>query len=163
MGGFKNKQYEGLKEVQENSEQTKEVGTEMTEDAEEISSILEGINLQDEDDMESISETKSGYSGSFDTAFASQVEMATRDIEKTGEGIQSEVGAEMENVSEGISALQDAEGISEIGSENAEGGKAGLEQSKAEYQEIFDDTAETTSDIRGVVDDLGSRLEGLFG
>ena len=101
MGGFKNRQYEGLREVQENSEQTKELGSEMTEDAEEISSILEGINLQDDEDMEHISDTKSGYQGSFDAAFDSEIESLTTDIEQTGEGIRSEIGTEMENVSEG--------------------------------------------------------------
>lgn len=163
MGGFKNRQYEGLREVQENSEQTKELGSEMTEDAEEISSILEEINLQDDEDMENISDTKSGYQGSFDAAFDSEIESVTTDIEQTGEGIRSEIGTEMENVSEGISALENAEGISEIGQESAESGRSGLEQSNAEYQEISDDTKETTENLRGIVEDLGSRLEGLFG
>lgn len=61
MGSFKNSLREGLAEVKETSEQTKEVGNEMTDDSEEIKGILEGITLNDDEDVEGVSDTKAQY------------------------------------------------------------------------------------------------------
>lgn len=72
MGSFREKKREGIKEMQENSSETTEMGSEMTEQADQINSILESIDLQDEEDVQAISETGRAYQASFDSAFSEQ-------------------------------------------------------------------------------------------
>ena len=48
MGSFREKNREGVKEMQENSRETTELGSEMTEQADQINAVLESIELQDE-------------------------------------------------------------------------------------------------------------------
>ena len=54
MGNFKQKLGEGVTEIKERSSETIESGEQMTNEAEQISSILDGITLQDSEDVESI-------------------------------------------------------------------------------------------------------------
>ena len=52
MGSFREKNREGVKEMQENSRETTELGSEMTEQADQINAVLESIELQDEEDVQ---------------------------------------------------------------------------------------------------------------
>jgi len=58
MGSFREKSREGIKEMQENSRETTELGTEMTEQADQINAVLESIELQDEEDVQYINGEK---------------------------------------------------------------------------------------------------------
>ena len=146
MGNFREKNREGVNEMSENSKETTDLGTEMTEQADEINSILESIELQDDEDIQAINDTASSYQGSFDNAFSEQVETRGEEIAEQGEQINQEVSAELENVRSGISSLEQAGGVSEIGRDAAETGRSSLESSATEYEGII-------TDAEGVVDE----------
>ena len=76
MGRFKENIREGVKEIQENSEETIERGSEMTEKAEQINAELSDIEVQDEEDVEGLSSTKDSLQEAHDNAFEEQVETA---------------------------------------------------------------------------------------
>lgn len=101
MGSFREKNREGVKEMQENSRETTELGSEMTEQADQINAVLESIELQDEEDVQAVSETGRSYQSSFDSAFSAQVESAGQEIERQSERIKETTERELENVRSG--------------------------------------------------------------
>lgn len=156
MGSFKEKGHEGIREMQEHSKEASEVGEEMTEQANEINQTLESINLQDEEDVQAIADTGKQYQRSFDTAFSEQVETAGEEVRQEGEQLSDTITAEIENVRTGISKLEQAGGVSEIGREAADAGKARLEDSENEYEGIV-------TDAEGVVDETQQTIERMKG
>lgn len=162
MGNFREKNREGVKGIQENSRKTTDLGEEMTEKAEQINSVLESIGLQDEEDVQAISETGRSYQSSFDSAFSEQVETAGQEIEQQGEQIKEATGAELENVRSGISKLEQAGGISEIGRDAAEAGRSKLEGSAGEYEGIISDAEGVVDEIKRQIESLKNNLSGIF-
>ena len=163
MGSFREKKREGIKEMQENSSETTEMGSEMTEQADQINSILESIDLQDEEDVQAISETGRAYQASFDSAFSEQVESAGGEIEQQGEQIKGETERELDNVRSGISKLEQAGGISDIGRDAAEAGSSSLEGSAGEYEDIISETDNVVDDTKQQIQNLKNNLSGIFG
>lgn len=163
MGNFRQKLGEGVSEVKERSSETIENGEQMDREAEEISSILDGITLQDSEDIESIDRAAEGYQDSFDTAFESDIESAGDEISEQGEQINEEASAELENVESGISSLEEAGGRSEIGKENAESAADSLEGSADEYEGIMENATDIVSDTQQSIQNLKNDLSGVFG
>lgn len=163
MGSFKEKNREGVKEIQENSRETTELGSEMIEQAEQINAVLESIELQDDEDVQAISETGSSYQSSFDSAFGEQVESAGQEIEQQGEQIQDTLDEEIENVNSGIESLEQAGSISEIGQDAAEAGKSKLEGSADEYEDIKSDAEDVVDETNQQIESLKNNLNGIFG
>jgi hypothetical protein len=163
MGSFREKNREGIKEMQENSRETTELGSEMTEQADQINAVLESIELQDEEDVQAISETGRSYQSSFDSAFNEQVETAGQEIERQGEQIKEATGEELENVRSGISKLEQAGGISDIGRDAAEAGRSKLEGSAGEYEGIISDTEGVVDETKRQIESLKNNLSSIFG
>lgn len=163
MGSFREKNREGIKEMQENSQETTELGSEMTEQADQINAVLESIDLQDEEDVQAISETGSSYQSSFDSAFTEQVESAGQEIEQQSEQIKETTEGEMENVRSGISKLEQAAGISDIGRDAAAEGSSKLEGSAGEYEDIISDAEGIVDETKQQIESLKSNLSGIFG
>ena len=59
MGNFREKNREGVKEIQGNSRETLDLGTEMREQADRIHATLESIDLQDSEDIAAIRDSAS--------------------------------------------------------------------------------------------------------
>ncbi len=163
MGSFREKNREGIKEMRENSRETTELGSEMTEQADQINAVLESIELQDEEDVQAISETGHSYQGSFDVAFSEQVESAGQEIEQQGEQIKEAAEGEFENVRSGISKLEQAGGISDIGLDAAEAGRSKLEGSAGEYGGIISDAKGAIDETKQQIETLKNNLGGIFG
>ena len=163
MGSFREKNREGVKEMQENSKETVELGSEMTEQADKINAALESIELQDEEDVQAISDTGRSYQSSFDSAFSEQVETAGEEIEQQGAQIEETVEGELENVRSGISKLEQAGSISEIGREAAESGESKLEGSADEYEGIISDAEGVVSETQQQIEALKNNLGSIFG
>ena len=163
MGRFRQKNREGIKEMQENSRETTELGSEMIEEADQIYAILESIELQDEEDVQAVSETGRSYQTSFDNAFNEQVETAGQEIEQQGEQIKEAAGEELERVRSGISKLEQAGGISDIGHDAAERGRSKLEGSAGEYEKIISDTEGVADEIKQQIESLKNNLSRIFG
>lgn len=162
MGNFKGKNREGVKEMQENSRATTEVGSEMVEQADEINTVVESIELRDEEDIQAISETRQSYQSSFDSAFSEHVETAGQEIEQKGEQIKEATGEEIENVRSGIDKLEQAGGISDIGRDAAETGHSKLEGSAREYEDIISDAEGVADETQRQIDSLKSNLSNIF-
>ena len=108
MGRFKEQAKKGIEDITESGKEATERGNEMSEQAEQIKGILESIELQDDEDMEAISETGRNYQGSFDSAFTEQVETKGQEIGQQGEQLTGEINEELENVHSGMSKLEQA-------------------------------------------------------
>ena len=163
MGSFREKNREGVKEIQENSRRTTELGSEMIEQANQINSVLESLELQDEEDVQAISETGQSYQSSFDSAFTGQVEMAGQEIEQKGEQIKEATGEELENVRAGISKLEQAGGISDIGRDAADAAHSKLEGSAEEYKGIIHGAEGVVDEIKQQIESLKNNLSDIFG
>lgn len=163
MGNFKEKNYEGVKEIRENSRETSEIGSEMIEEADQINEILKSIELQDEEDVQAISETGHSYQSSFDSTFSEQVESAGQEIEQQGDQIRETTEGELENVRSGIIKLERAGGISEIGRDAAGAGHSKLEASAGEYEVIISDAEGIVDETKQQIESLKNNLSGIFG
>ena len=163
MGRFKEQGKEGISEMQENSKETTERGNEMNQQAEQIKSILESIELQDDEDMEAVSETGRNYQGSFDSAFTEQVESKGQEIGQQGEQLKGEMNQELENVRSGMSRLEQAGGVSEIGRDAAEAGRSKLESSSQEYEGMIEDTESVVDETEEKINSLKNNLSRIFG
>lgn len=163
MGNFREKNHEGVKEMQENSRETSEIGSEMTEQALEINAILESIDLQDNEDVQAISETGRSYQSSFDGAFSEQVETSGQEIQSQGEQISDTVNTELKNVQNGIGKLEQAGGISEIGQGAADTGSSKLEGSAEEYEQILSYAKSIAKETQQHVEEMKNNLSKIFG
>lgn len=163
MGNFREKNREGVKEMQENSREAMDLGSEMTEKAEQINSVLESIELQDEEDVQAISDTGRSYQSSFDSAFSGQVESTGQEIEQQGEQIREAAEGELENVRSGIGNLEQARGISDIGRDAVEAGRSKLERSAGEYESIISDAEGVVNETKQQIESLKNNLSGIFG
>jgi hypothetical protein len=163
MGSFKEKNREGVSEIRENSKETTDLGSEMNEKAEQIKSVLESIELLDEEDAQAISETGRSYQGSFDSAFGEKVETAEQEIEQQGEQVRESTESELENVHFGIEKLEQVEDVSEIGHDAAEAGRSTLEGSAGEYEEMISEAEDVVNETKQQVASLRSNLSGIFG
>ena len=163
MGSFRNKGMDSVKEMQENSRETTDLGSEMKEQAEKISQVLESIKLLDSEDISAVSDTKGSYQKSFDSAYSEQVETAGQEIEAQSEKIVDEIGAEKENVRSGIHSMEQAGGVSEIGRDAADAGKSKLEQSENEYESIMDDAERVADDTAKRIEQLKNIVNRAFG
>ncbi len=162
MGSFRGKGIEGVGELQREGKETTDIGSEMTEQADQINAVLDSIDLQDSEDIETIRDTGDSYRGSFDAAFSGDVEQSGDEIGEQGEHISDEMGAELENVRGGIASLEQAGGISEIGREAADAGSRQLEGSAGEYEGIIADAEGTVDDVQDQIKALRQNLDGLF-
>lgn len=163
MGSFREKNREGVQEMRENSRETVDLGSEMTEKAEQINSLLESIELQDEEDIQGMGETGHLMQQSFDSAFSEQVESAGQEVEQQGEQVRGETEGELENVRSGIDKLEQAGGISEIGREAAAEGRSRLEGSAGEYEDIISDAESVVDETKEQIASLKNNLSGIFG
>lgn len=163
MGNFREKNCEGVREMQENSKETTDLGTEMTEQADQINSILDSIELQDDEDVQAIGETGRSYQSSFDSAFSERVESAGHEIQQQGEQIKETIEGELENVRSGIGKLEQVGGISDIGKDAADTGRQKLEGSVEEYEGIISETDGVVNDTKQQIEALKSNLSGIFG
>ena len=124
MGNFKSKLGEGVNKIKETGKKATDVGSEMTEQADQINATLESIDLQDSEDIQAVSDTGRAYQSSFDGAFSEQVETKGAEVGEQSEQVSSEAGGELSNVRSGISKLEQASQVSEIGREAADSGTA---------------------------------------
>lgn len=162
MGSFREKNREGVREMRENSRETVDMGSDMTEKAEQILALLKSIELQDEEDVQGIGETGHLMQQSFDSAFSEQVESAGQEIEQQGEQIRGEMEGELENVRSGISKLEQAEGISDIGREAAAEGRSRLEGSEKESEDIISESEDVVAETEAQIEAFENILVGLF-
>lgn len=89
MGNFKSKLGEGINKIKETGKEATDVGSEMTEQADQINAILESIDLQDSEDIQAVSDTGSAYQSSFDGAFSEQVETKGAEVAEQSEQVQA--------------------------------------------------------------------------
>lgn len=162
MGRFREQSRRGIKEIKEKGQKAVEQGSEMTRKAEAINDLLCSIEVMDNEDRQELSETSHGYQGSFDTAFEEKIESEGEDVTVMGETIMDQNISELGRVRGGISKLEQARGISDIGRDVAERGKGWLERSSAEYEDIIDDAAETVSETQKAIKNLKNNLSGVF-
>lgn len=163
MGSFREKNREGVKEMQENNRDTTELGSKMIEQADQINSVLESIELLDEEDVQAISETSRSYQSSFDSAFNEQVESVGREIEQQGEQIKEITEGELQSIRSAISKLERAGGISDIGHDAAKTGHSKLEGSAGEYEGIISDAEDVVDETKQQIESLKNNLSGIFG
>lgn len=163
MGRFKEKNREGVKEMREKSRETTELGSEMTAEADQINSVLESIQLQDDEDIRAVSDTGRSYQSSFDSAFSERVESAGQEIAQRGEEITAETKGELANVRAGINKLEKAGGISDIGRDAAEAGRSKLEGSAGEYEGIISDAEGVANETEQQIESLKNNLSRIFG
>ena len=163
MGSFREKNREGIHEIREKSKETTDVGTKWVEDANRIKRILDSIHLEDEEDVQAIEETGHSYQNSFDSAFSERIEPAALEIEKQGDQIKETSESELRKVRSGISKLEQAGGISEIGHDAAETGRSKLEESANEYEGIVSDTKSVVDEARQKTENIRKNLGRIFG
>ena len=163
MGNFKETKHEGVKEAGERSKMKIEEGSGQLAEATEVRAILEGITLQDCEDMESIESTEDSYQTSFDAEFSEKIEIAAEEIEGQSEMLKAETDAELENVETSINQLEQAGSITEIGREAAETGQARLEGSAKEYEGISTEAETVKTETEQQVESLKDRLSEVFG
>ena len=113
--------------------------------------------------MEAVSETGRNYQGSFDSAFTEQVESKGQEIGQQGEQLKGEMNQELENVRSGMSRLEQAGGVSEIGRDAAEAGRSKLESSSQEYEGMIEDTESVVEETNEQINSLKGNLSRIFG
>ena len=79
------------------------------------------------------------------------------------EQVSGEAGGELSNVRSGISKLEQASSISEIGKEAGDSGAAKLEGSAEEYESIITDAESVADTTQQEIQNLKSNLGGIFG
>lgn len=163
MGNFKSKLGEGINKIKENSKEATDIGSEMTEQADQINAILESIDLQDSEDVQAMSDTGRAYQSSFDGAFSEQVETKGAEVAEQSEQVAGEAGDELSNVRSGISKLEQASQVSEIGSEAGDSGAAKLEGSAEDYETVISDAEGVADTTQQEIQNLKSNLSGIFG
>lgn len=163
MGNFKLKLGEGINKIKETSKEATDVGSEMTEQADQINAILESIDLQDGEDIQAMSDTGRAYQSSFDGAFSEQVETKDVEVSEQSEQMSGEAGGELSNVRSGISKLEQASSVSEIGKETADSGTAKLKDSAEEYETIISDAENVSDTTQQEIQNLKRKLSGIFG
>ncbi len=163
MGRFREQSRRGISEIKEQGRGAVEKGSDMTSKAEQINDILESIELVDNEDIQGVSEASHNYQGSFDTAFKTRIETQGEEVAETGENIKDENIAELGRVRGGISKLEMAKGVSDIGSDVAERARGRLEKSAAEYETIINDADVTVKETQRAIKDLKENLSGVFG
>lgn len=163
MGNFKSKLGEGINRAKENSREATETGSGMIEQADQISAILDGIDLQDSEDIQAISDTGNAYQSSFDGAFSEQVETMGAEVSEQIEQVSGEADDELGNVRSGISKLEQASSISEIGREAGDSGAAKLEGSAEGYESIITDAEDVNDTTQQEIQSLKSDLASIFG
>lgn len=162
MGKFKFEKREDIREIKQASEDTTEIGEEMMEKAEEVDDILKGIHLEDEEDMGAIQEAKEGYKGSYENAHNEQVVEKGDELGKEGEKTGSEINGEIENVRSGEKSMEQAGGISEIGSDAADRAGAALEKSGEEYEEMTGEIDEIDEETKKAIERQKEDLDEWF-
>lgn len=163
MGNFKSKLGEGINKIKENSKEATDIGSEMTEQADQINAILESIDLQDSEDVQAMSDTGRAYQSSFDGAFSEQVETKGAEVAEQSEQVAGEAGDELSNVRSGISKLEQASQVSEIGREAGDSGAAKLEGSAEDYETVISDAEGVADTTQQEIQNLKSNLSGIFG
>ena len=163
MGRFKETSREGVKETQEKGRKGIETGNDMNQKAENIKSILDGISLQDEDDTKAVRDTGHSYQENFNSAFSERVESVGNEVEQKTENIKGTVNSELGNVRTGISSLERASGVSDIGRQAAETGRASLEKSAGEYERIINDAESVKSETVQQIQSQKSKISSIFG
>ncbi len=152
---------EGTKGKFESIRETKD---EIIGEAEQIDGLLDGINLEgcDADDVSALDGSKSGYSRDFGGAVSEQVEDPTNEGVKESQDDMSELNEGKEQVEAARSNFEQAAGVSDIGSSNAESGARQMEQSSNEYTEIIEGNQAAIDAAQDVAQDAASRLSDLF-
>ena len=163
MGNFKSKLGEGINKIKETGKEATDVGSEMTEQADQINAILESIDLQDSEDIQAVSDTGSAYQSSFDGAFYEQVETKGAEVAEQSKQVSSVAGGELSNVRSGISKLEQASQVSEIGRGAADSGSAKLEGSAEEYENVISEAEGISDTTQQEIQNLKSKLGGIFG
>lgn len=163
MGNFKSKLGEGVNKIKEIGKEATDVGSEMTEQADQIQAILGSIDLQDSEDIQAVSDTGSAYQSSFDNAFSEQVETKGAEVSEQSTELSSKAGSELSNVRSGISRLEQASQVSEIGKEAADSGAAKLEGSAEEYENIISDAEGISKTTQQEIKNLKDNIGKIFG
>jgi hypothetical protein len=154
-----------------NLEQTKDTVQEINEsaekrasDAEQVNSILQGINLDGltSDDVSALDETKSGYSKDYQSAISQEVSEPTNEVDSKGQEDISGLNESKDQVDVARDSFNEAAGVSEIGASNAEKASSKMEDSSSQYEQIIDEYNSTLEQAKENASNAQSRIENLF-
>ena len=153
---------DGIESITKDGEKTRESGRKMLNEADQISSIMQEIEVVDEQDKAAVEGAKDQYQPAFDKAFESDVTTKANETERQGKEIVETATQEREGVNEGIHKLEQAAGVSEIGREGAEAARGRLETSSREYTESIEQAQAVIAEMQGEVNQLRNALGSKF-
>jgi hypothetical protein len=144
--------------------EVKAIGEDVTEQAEEVDSIIDGIDTSnlDSDDMGAIDTLKGADHEVFVSEIKEQVEEPTSEIAgEAGTHISDMTGKKASADAAGAK-MREAQSASEIGAANAEVGAEHMTESSGVYESLANETQEDMNEGNDAAASFRDRVGGLF-
>lgn len=138
-------------------------GAKILDEASEIDSILDSINLDiDEDDAKAVETGKKGYRAEMNKEFQQQAETPSERASEKLDEVRQQSEAEKEKVVEIGSKFERVGEASDIGRNVAEQGMDAMKSSTEFYEKISAEAIENAEQTREEIARLEAKLDELF-
>ncbi len=162
MRDFKREKINDLNEAKTEAINKKEYGDSLREQGNYISELLGEINVVDSEDVQGIENSKEQIQEDYEVDLHENVEAPSEEILENTNEMTVEVSEEVGNVDDGISKIEQAESVSDVGKDALEGGRNSLEKSSQEYTELEEEGNELVDDVKSTLDALAQDISNLF-
>ena len=154
---------EKLKETQERFSEDLSEAEQLKEDSEAIDRILKGMELEglDSETQGTAQEVTSSYSETYNEAMEEKDDEIGETAE-TAEGHVESLGENQEQVDRNAERYAEAAGISDLGKEAADSGKAKMESDSQTYGELISENEKAIQESREKSKNLRSMVSTFF-
>ena len=162
MSKFRETKKEIIDSNKEKGDTAIEKGQELMDQLQDVKSLYDSIELEDDSDAEMVEALKDSYAEEGQETFQSEVQEALDDAHQNLESNKSEISAEKTNVEDTAEKVAQMQGITDIAKSSASSVESALHTSIEDYVGMENETETIESEQSTTAQNILSTIKSLF-
>lgn len=162
MGGFKENKRNAIEKGKEKGDTALAKGEQRVQELQSVKSLIDSINLEDDEDVEMAESLKESYLEAGKAAHQEEVQEVVDSANQDLEGNKSEVSAEKSNVESAADKVREMQSTTDLARGSASSVESSLRKSVGEYGDMEQQTEQIETELESNSQNILSRIESLF-
>lgn len=162
MGGFKENKRNAIEKGKEKGDTALAKGEQRVQELQSIRSLIDSINLEDDEDVEMAESLNESYLEAGKAAHQEEVQEVVDSANQDLEGNKSEIFAEKNNVESAADKVREMQSTTDLARGSASSVESSLRKSVGEYADMEQQTEQIETELESNSQNILSRIESLF-
>lgn len=163
MGSFKENKRGAIDKGKERGDAGIAKGEQRYQELQAVKSMIDSINLEDDEDMEMAESLNESYLEAGKAAHQEEVQEAVDAANQELQDNKSDIASERQNVEHAADKVREMQSTTDLAHGAAQGVENSLEKSATEYSDMEQQTEQIESELESNSQNILSRIESLFG